>query len=230
MLGRFAQADSVVPLASQGAQAWDRYAFVNNNPLRYNDPSGHSIACGEGVDTGACGGETKESRYFEKRSYYENCRGGTGDCPRVQVLDDHKAIGVRMEISNWIGFGYDLNLDFMFFSDSNQFGLFAALGQQTGAVGGIGPTGGIIFGENMPDRSSYQGKTITIAGGDAPIPVLGANLEIEEFESASYNPDGTVPNGTYIGGSPLRPEAGVYTGYGSSWDIIDTIISWISQF
>jgi hypothetical protein len=24
-------------------QAWDRYAYVNNNPLRYNDPSGHWI-------------------------------------------------------------------------------------------------------------------------------------------------------------------------------------------
>ena len=40
-LGRFAQADTVVPLASQGVQAWDRYAGMNNNPVKYNDPSGH---------------------------------------------------------------------------------------------------------------------------------------------------------------------------------------------
>jgi len=44
-LGRFAQADSIVPLASQGDQAWDRYAFVNNNPVRYTDPSGHDVGC-----------------------------------------------------------------------------------------------------------------------------------------------------------------------------------------
>jgi len=44
-LGRFAQADSIVPLASQGAQAWDRYAYTNNNPVRYTDPSGHCILC-----------------------------------------------------------------------------------------------------------------------------------------------------------------------------------------
>jgi RHS repeat-associated protein len=44
-LGRFAQADSIIPEASQGAQAWDRYAYVNNSPVKYVDPSGHCIPC-----------------------------------------------------------------------------------------------------------------------------------------------------------------------------------------
>jgi hypothetical protein len=39
-VGRFTSADTDVP-ASQGVQAFDRYAFVNNNPVRYTDPSGH---------------------------------------------------------------------------------------------------------------------------------------------------------------------------------------------
>ena len=47
-LNRFTQPDSIVPLASQGTQAWDRYAFVNNNPVRYNDPTGHDTECGIG--------------------------------------------------------------------------------------------------------------------------------------------------------------------------------------
>jgi RHS repeat-associated protein len=42
-LGRFAQADTIIPEASQGTQAWDRFAYANNNPVRYNDPSGHCI-------------------------------------------------------------------------------------------------------------------------------------------------------------------------------------------
>ena len=37
-LGRFAQADTIVP---GGVQGLDRYAYVNNNPIRYTDPSGH---------------------------------------------------------------------------------------------------------------------------------------------------------------------------------------------
>ncbi|MEL7626130.1 MAG: RHS repeat-associated core domain-containing protein [Anaerolineaceae bacterium] len=41
-IGRFMQADTIVPMASQGTQGFDRYAYVNNNPLRYTDPSGNS--------------------------------------------------------------------------------------------------------------------------------------------------------------------------------------------
>ena len=35
---RFAQADSIVPV---GVQGLDRYAYVNNSPVRLTDPSGH---------------------------------------------------------------------------------------------------------------------------------------------------------------------------------------------
>jgi RHS repeat-associated protein len=42
-LGRFTSPDSIVPTSTQGTQAWDRYGFVNNNPVRYNDPTGHCI-------------------------------------------------------------------------------------------------------------------------------------------------------------------------------------------
>ena len=45
-LGRFIQPDSIVPSATQGVQAWDRYAYVNNAPTRYTDPTGH-IGCDE---------------------------------------------------------------------------------------------------------------------------------------------------------------------------------------
>ena len=39
-LGRFAQADTIIPGAGNSS-AWDRYAYTLNNPLRYTDPSGH---------------------------------------------------------------------------------------------------------------------------------------------------------------------------------------------
>jgi RHS repeat-associated protein len=43
-LGRFAQADSIVPA---GVQGWDRYAYVNNNPVKYTDPTGHCPPVGD---------------------------------------------------------------------------------------------------------------------------------------------------------------------------------------
>ena len=39
-LGRFIQPDTIVPNPGD-AQAFDRYAYVLNNPLRYSDPTGH---------------------------------------------------------------------------------------------------------------------------------------------------------------------------------------------
>jgi RHS repeat-associated protein len=39
-LGRFAQADTIVPGAGN-PQAFNRYSYAIGNPLRYNDPSGH---------------------------------------------------------------------------------------------------------------------------------------------------------------------------------------------
>lgn len=50
-LGRFAQADTIIP-QSQGVQAWDRYAYVSNNPVRYDDPTGHCGPCGSEINFG----------------------------------------------------------------------------------------------------------------------------------------------------------------------------------
>jgi RHS repeat-associated protein len=45
-VGRFTQADRIVP-NPLNSQAWNRYAYGLNNPLRYTDPSGY---CADGQD------------------------------------------------------------------------------------------------------------------------------------------------------------------------------------
>ena len=50
LLGRFIQADTIVP-SPQSPQSLNRYAYVLNSPLRYTDPTGH---CVFGVDTVVC--------------------------------------------------------------------------------------------------------------------------------------------------------------------------------
>ena len=51
-LGRFAQADSIIP-GAMNPMAFDRFSYVYNNPIRLNDPSGHR-AC-EDEDLGCSG-------------------------------------------------------------------------------------------------------------------------------------------------------------------------------
>ena len=81
-LGRFIQADTIVPIEAQGVQAWDRFAYSNNNPILYNDPSGHSVDCGLGdpycnvgeyspdglinIYSQAYGRQTFRTSYYEK--------------------------------------------------------------------------------------------------------------------------------------------------------------------
>jgi RHS repeat-associated protein len=45
-LGRFVQADTIVPNPGN-PQDFNRYAYVRNNPLKYTDPSGHAICVDE---------------------------------------------------------------------------------------------------------------------------------------------------------------------------------------
>jgi RHS repeat-associated protein len=51
-IGRFAQADSIVP---PGVQGYDRYAYGLNNPSRYTDPTGHESVCGQANSDPECG-------------------------------------------------------------------------------------------------------------------------------------------------------------------------------
>ena len=59
-LGRFVQADTIVPGWVQGL---DRYAYSNNNPMKYLDPSGH-MAVDDG-DVGNCAGNSTCSKMLD---------------------------------------------------------------------------------------------------------------------------------------------------------------------
>jgi RHS repeat-associated protein len=58
-LSRFSSADTIVPGVGT-SQAWDRYAYGMNNPLRYIDPSGHS-PCGSSYSDPDCEEEDDNS-------------------------------------------------------------------------------------------------------------------------------------------------------------------------
>lgn len=51
-MGRFISADTIIPDVGN-TLAWDRYAYGLNNPIAYNDPSGHDVGC-SGHDASSC--------------------------------------------------------------------------------------------------------------------------------------------------------------------------------
>ncbi|MCE9646910.1 MAG: DUF11 domain-containing protein [Chloroflexi bacterium] len=63
----FSQPDSIVP-DPQNPQAYNHYSYGLNNPIRYNDPTGHSVDCGLG-----------ESGCKNKPIYMPPGRGSRGD-------------------------------------------------------------------------------------------------------------------------------------------------------
>jgi RHS repeat-associated protein len=74
-LGRMAQADTIVP---GGVQGLDRYAYVNNSPLNYVDPSGHFGQCHDGQSGYQC-------RMTQQRAAQVNLRGQQAAQARTNI-------------------------------------------------------------------------------------------------------------------------------------------------
>ncbi|GAB4578180.1 MAG: hypothetical protein Fur0022_09140 [Anaerolineales bacterium] len=82
LLGRFAQADTMVPGAGNPL-AWDRYAYTLNNPLRYIDPTGHDADCFVGEQ------DCDEGVHGSEDDYEDECLNQTIGCyPDPSTLED----------------------------------------------------------------------------------------------------------------------------------------------
>jgi RHS repeat-associated protein len=64
-LARFAQADSIIPSSIQGL---DRYAYANNGPVKYTDPTGH-VGCDEDANGKCINYEYKERKFYGLYAY-----------------------------------------------------------------------------------------------------------------------------------------------------------------
>ncbi len=90
-LGRFVQADTIVPQPAN-PMAWDRYAYGLNNPVRYVDPSGNMVT--EGID-GGVNIEVFKSWLSDK--YNWNLKGNNWKIDQaICVLKE--AIGIKTEV------------------------------------------------------------------------------------------------------------------------------------
>jgi RHS repeat-associated protein len=83
-LGRFISPDSIIP-QQQGSQAWDRYAYTNNNPVKFTDPSGHGAYCGDDYDPGCLNDE--EYAQYVQMGGEEISQAGEYDEPEQTIID-----------------------------------------------------------------------------------------------------------------------------------------------
>ena len=91
-LARFIQPDAIVPNPGN-PQTLSRFSYVQNNPLRYVDPSGHRP---EGYDQAADAGYPDRARRPEIKTDYLNAEGLVGN-PR----DDSPIVGIVMHRSGY---------------------------------------------------------------------------------------------------------------------------------
>jgi RHS repeat-associated protein len=77
-LGRFTQPDTIVPDLTD-TQAWNRYAYVENSPIRYNDPTGHSLEDRGICPDGDCSVYDDDDNYNAGNGVNENNSGGDGN-------------------------------------------------------------------------------------------------------------------------------------------------------
>ena len=150
-LGRFAQADSIVPFAQQGVQALDRYAGMNNNPINSIDPTGH-WTCGDYYDT-ACAED------FGELAQYANA---TIDGRFKKDLED-KANPVQLWVAN--------HVEPVYRADASAWAVKrvgkAALGVSSDELALIDL--GIVVGSNVQNGII----TLGVSGDLAPVPTIG---------------------------------------------------------
>jgi RHS repeat-associated protein len=171
-LNRFIQPDSIVPLASQGTQAWDRYAFVNNNPVRYNDPTGHMI------DQGDDGGCTDESDCTPppppQTCDTVTCRADNGDIGAILELLFPSHWGWNVQAGGSFGLpigidiGVEVNASVVYYWRTDQlignvdFGVGPGVGVKLPVPGQIAATTGPVLGWGQSDPNAGD---ISVSGG-----------------------------------------------------------------
>jgi RHS repeat-associated protein len=79
-LSKFIQPDTIIP-DQTNPQSWNRLSYVSNNPIRYNDPTGHMMD--DGCRTEGCSltqyqkeQDAQKLALLEKESYKRKCKGG----------------------------------------------------------------------------------------------------------------------------------------------------------
>jgi RHS repeat-associated protein len=204
-LNRWIQPDTIIP-QNQGVQAWDRYAYANNNPLAYTDPTGHVAWFVSGAIGAAIGGIVGGALYYANNR--DSC--DWGECGA--------AAGAGALAGGLIGSGVGL-LAAPATSAALATAATAITGAGTGAAGSaIGYT---VTNQESFNTSSFVETTAiggAVGGISAAIPVsgLGIAAKTATYIAGSETLYALQTNNWTVQGAT---QAAVYGGFGAAFDV-----------
>ena len=112
-LGRFLSPDTIIPGAAN-PQAFNRYSYVLNNPIRYNDPTGHVCSDPDDPTPSCSSGNPYPNNTHPLPSGPVNTPGGGGgdgvplSTRGQQLIDFADSVGMTPEQVIGIGLGHEM--------------------------------------------------------------------------------------------------------------------------
>jgi RHS repeat-associated protein len=187
VLGRFVSADTIVPNPGN-PQALNRYAYVNNNPLRYTDPSGHHTFEDDPRKpyfppllpaSPPSSSQLPASPYPPTGNSLVHPHTESSEL-RSQPQEDSflsgwTLVGFRVEASAQYWFiGGDFNVDIVWDLRSREAKVLASLGGQGGFGLGASANVGPVFAKGLTDLDDYSLIQSHIGGTVSDDVVLGS--------------------------------------------------------
>jgi hypothetical protein len=234
--------------------SFDRYAYANNSPVRFSDPTGRWTE----DELNEALGEGWRERYFGENAVFQDRKKlialllseNTTDLITLEIIrslfkaaygahslgadfQNIDAIGARVSVSGG-GAGFaGGTLDAILNLTSGEFSIFVS--PEGGFVIGATTTliGGIVLLKNLPSNNDYKGtaKAIGLMGGD----VIGLNAEkfwggIHKFQDSTDVLDGSFFG---MGGAVPIPNIGLYGSMSYAFEVLsidEASYNWASDF